>query len=185
MADENLNNESGNEPVNLPVKHEEDAGTFVDKGEFNKFREDTNSALTTIIGMLEKKDEKQVKEPAQGEVAKAVSDAQILVEAARGDTGYMPPQYQRIFEKYFDPTDGFEARLIFPEIDEEGRESGGIMFSIVVPDKFTNVTPAHKTFYKVDVRSRVLRPDGISRGIDDWCKRVARNLGYNKLLRTK
>ena len=197
MADENLNNggsttteggaDSG-QPVSIPVKHEGE-GEFVGKQEFNKFQTETSTALNTILGLLEKKEEPEAvfreKPKAEGVVATAISDAQALVEAAGADVGYMPPQYTRIFEKYFDPADGFEARLVFPDIDEQGRESGGIMFTINVPMKFSNAQEAYKTFYKVDIRSRALRPDGISKGIDDWCRRVARNLGYNKMLKTK
>ena len=188
MADENLNNASGsNEPVNLPVKHEEDAGAFVSKDEFTKFQGETATALNTILGILEKKAEPEAvfREKPVGSVAAAVSDAQAMVEAAGADVGYMPPQYTRIFEKYFDPADGFEARLVFPDIDEQGRESGGIMFTILVPMKFSNAQEAYKTFYKSDIRSRALRPDGISKGIDDWCRRVARNLGYDKRIKLK
>ena len=122
-------------------------------------------------------------------VTRAISDAQALVEAGAnaGPDGnaHLPPQYQKIFEKYFDPKDGFEARLNFPEIDDQGRESGGITFTIVVPVKFSNAGDAYLKHYKVDIRTRALRPDNVGKGIVDWCIRVAKNLHYNRHIKTK
>ena len=97
----------------------------------------------------------------------------------------MPMQYQSIFEKHFDANDGFVGRLSFPEIDEKGRETGGIMFTIVVPQKFSNMEDAQMKYYKVDLRSKALQPNAIAKGIDDWCKLVSQNLRYNKNLKTK
>ena len=198
MADENPNvtapteSTAGSEtplsitPVSIPVKHDDD-GEFVSKKKFDTFQQETSTALNAILGILEKKPEAEFRAPAPGSVAESVADAQALVEAASADrsNGYMPPQYQRLFEKYFDVADGFEARLSFPEIDEKGRETGGITFTIVVPMKFSNAQDAYKTFYKSDLRTRALRADNISKGIDDWCQRVARNLKYDKHIKTK
>lgn len=99
--------------------------------------------------------------------------------------GFLPPQYQKIFEKYFDPADGFTARLMFPEVDEKGNETGGITFTIVVPLKFTNETDAYLKMYKQDLRTRALLPHNIAGGIDAYCKAVANNLHYNRQLKTK
>ncbi len=103
----------------------------------------------------------------------------ILAETANPN-GFLPDQYQKIIDKHFDPADGFTARLVFPEQDESGREMGGITFVIIVPPKFTNMSAAHKSMYKQDVRLIALRPENIIRGIESWCVKVAKNLKYNR-----
>ena len=187
MAEPESTNTEGGESKKLEVHSEGGSTTspFVTRDELFSFQKNILDAIELKMSPTTNEATFREKPKAEGVVATAISDAQALVEAAGADVGYMPPQYTRIFEKYFDPADGFEARLVFPDIDEQGRESGGIMFTINVPMKFSNAQEAYKTFYKVDIRSRALRPDGISKGIDDWCRRVARNLGYNKMLKTK
>lgn len=190
MAEPEYTNAEGGEAKKLEVKSEgENTSQFVTKDELFQFQ---NSILDAIERKMSPASPgatmtDTTRDRAVGVVGQAVSDAQALVEAASADrsNGYMPPQYQRIFDKYFDGADGFECRLVFPEVDESGRESGGIMFTIIVPMKFSNAHEAYKTFYKNDIRSRALKPDGISKGIDDWCRRVAKNLGYNKMIKTK
>lgn len=155
----------------------------VSREEFVNLQKETREGLDKIIDMLSTNKVVSLPirhEQGSGPVGSAVEDAKALVEAASHDRGYLPAQYQRIFEKYFDPTDGFEARLNFPEIDERGRETGGITFTVVVPEKFSNTQEAYKKFYKNDLRTRALRPDGIAKGIDDWCRLVSRNLKYNR-----
>lgn len=106
-------------------------------------------------------------------------------EMEGGPNGFLPPQYEAIFHRYFDPEDGFTARITFPEVDEDGREAGGITFTIFVPEKFSNVTPAHRALYKQDLRTRAVMPHNIAKGIEDWCKLVAQNLKYDKKIATK
>jgi hypothetical protein len=92
---------------------------------------------------------------------------------------FLPPVYQAIFEKYFDPEDGFEARFEMPAKNAKGHTSG-FMFSIIVPMKFSNALDAYRDFYKVDIRSKALRGDDVAKTIEEWCKLVARNLKYDR-----
>ena len=151
----------------------------VSSEEFAVFKDSVEATQNKILDMLERMSQPMVQplvmpgEPFHQSSAKAV------------DTGYLPPQYQGIFEKYFDPEDGFTARLTFPEVGENGEGSGGITFTIVVPEKFSNNSPAHKVLYKADLRTKALMPHNIAKGIDDWCKLVCTNLHYDKKLKLK
>ncbi len=111
--------------------------------------------------------------------------ATVMSDDFAGPNGALPPQYQRMFEKFFDPADGFEGRLNFPEIDEKGRETGGLTFTIIVPDKFSNMNDGYKKMYKHDLRTKALMPHNMAQGIQTWCEMVAKNLRYNKNLQTK
>lgn len=160
---------------------------FLDKIEFDSFRRSQEVIQEKMLALLEKQVEVS---PVliKGEVS--VGDAKKWV-ASTGEASnmfdgeYLPPQYKQIFEKYFDPTDGFTARLTFPEVDEKNKETGGITFTIFVPEKFSNAGPAYLKMYKVDLRSRALQPSNIAAGIDEWCKAVSKNLHYNKNIKTK
>src|SRR3990167_8391058 len=96
------------------------------------------------------------------------------------DNSVMPKQYQAIFEKHFDSADGFTGRLTFPEIDENGKESGGLTFSIFIPEKFSNATDAWKEYYKKDIRVKALSASDLAGGIDKYCALVAKNLNYDR-----
>ena len=102
------------------------------------------------------------------------------VEATNEDNAVMPKQYQTIFDKHFDTEDGFTGRLTFPEIDEKGKESGGLTFSIFVPDKFSNATDAWKQYYKNDIRVKALSATDLAGGIQKYCELVSKNLNYDR-----
>lgn len=85
----------------------------------------------------------------------------------------LAPHYQAIFEKYFDPEDGFTA-----EIEDA-------LLTITVPQKFSNATDAHLKFYKKDTRDKVMDMRNLEASLESYCKLVARNLNYNKILKTK
>jgi hypothetical protein len=183
------------------------ASQYVGKNEFDAFKGEVNESMNTIVDLLQKRDtapeqdadivvpEAEIRETtptpeAPRTVARLEEEKQeeVLDGGPQGDArtdGFLPPQYQRVFEKYFDPEDGFTATLNFPDIDEKGREDGGITFTIKVPEKFSNTTPAHKALYPEDLRTRALLPHSIAKGIEEWCAAVAKNLRYNKNIRTK
>lgn len=151
----------------------------VPEAEFRAFQQETRDGMSTILDAIEKL-ASPITTPEQSSPA-----ADHESNDAGDPNGFLPAQYVKIFQKYFDPADGFTARITFPEVDEQGRESGGITFTIFVPQKFSNVTPAYSSLYKVDLRTRALQPHNIAKGIDDWCKLVAKNLRYDKQVQTK
>jgi hypothetical protein len=167
---------------------------FVDKAEFERFRTEQEKIQNKMLALLEKSVEPAttVSPVLKGEAPGVAIHPPFNVGTNTAgaatnmfDGEYLPPQYKNIFEKYFDPTDGFTARLTFPEVDGKNKETGGITFTIVVPQKFTNAGEAYLKMYKVDLRSRALQPSNIAAGIDEWCKAVSRNLHYQKNVKTK
>lgn len=169
---------------------------YVGKEEFDKFQEENTLVQNKILDMLE-----NISKPIEIVEGRPVTATDIVpgavvnkpgaknVSEKAADafmSGILPPQYQKVFDKYFDTDDGFEARLMFPEVDDEtGNETGGITFTIIVPKKFSNAPDGYQKMYKHDLRTRALLPHNISKGIEDWCKIVAQNLKYNKMLKTK
>lgn len=149
--------------ANEPIEPKIEAEPGVSKKEFKTFQETILAAISALVP------EKEVKK----EVA--------TVE----DNAVMPKQYQTIFEKHFDPEDGFTGRLTFPEIDESGRESGGLTFSIFVPEKFSNATDAWRQYYKNDIRMKALSASDLAGGISKYCELVSKNLNYQKNLMRK
>lgn len=156
---------SDSETPNSPVK-------YITADEFEDFQ-------NKVLGILEKVVNNDGNKEQKKEIFEDNSSVAKLNEEG------LPPQYQKIFEKYFDPDDGFSARLNFPEQDEKGNEMGGIMFTIVVPNNLSNATKAYLDFYKVDLRSKPLQPGAIANGIDNWCKMVAKNIRYDRKFKIK
>lgn len=167
----------------------------VSKKEFESFQQETRDGISTILDALDKFAPGNATPPVtvaspsdvapQVSVKVEVTDEEAAEAESAEAMAYLPPQYARIFQRYFDEDDGFTARLSFPTVDEKGREDGGITFTIVVPDKFSNVSEAHKSLYKVDLRTRALQPHNLAKGIEDWCAKVAKNLKYDKNIKTK
>jgi len=159
---------------------------FVDKAEFERFRNEQEKIQNKMLALLEKSVEPATTiSPVLKDEATKITIKTTGAATNMFDGEYLPPQYRQIFEKYFDPDDGFTARLTFPEVDEKNKETGGITFTIVVPNKFSNTTESYLKMYKVDLRSRALQPSNIAAGIDEWCKAVSRNLHYNRNVKTK
>lgn len=155
-----------NEPTQDKQLEEMEPG--VSKTEFKAFQETILNALKNLVPSKEEKEAQKKR-----------------VIATVEDNAVMPKQYQTIFEKHFDPEDGFTGRLTFPEIDENGKESGGLTFSIFVPEKFSNATDAWKQYYKNDIRMKALSASDLAGGISKYCELVAKNLNYSKNLMRK
>lgn len=146
----------------------------VSRREFEGFKEDVMGALKTLTGMLQ--------------TTGVVSQDDDNDEFAGPQTNHensLPAQYQKIFDDIFDPRDGFTGRLQMPELDAKGNTSSGLMFTIIVPMKFSNMSDAHKVMYKQDLRSISLSADAMPSGILSWCRRVAKNIGYQKSIVSK
>jgi len=162
------------------AKKERLEGEFVSKSEFDSFKSEQTDNFNAVLNKLDKIVSPSI-EPNLHETPAVETGAALNNFSGE----YLPPQYKQIFEKYFDPADGFTARLTFPDIDDKGRESGGITFTIFVPLKFSNTDDAYRKMYKQDLRTRALQPHNIGKGIEDYCRIVARNLKYNRTIKTK
>ena len=159
-------------------------GNFVDKKEFEDFKKSNEESLAKILDAIENKPSMVITTPV-GSTTGTLVPASPLPSADPYTNGYLPIQYQTVFEKYFDPADGFTARLTFPEVNDKGQETGGINFTIFVPLKFSNTDDGYRKMYKQDLRTRALLPHNIAKGIEDWCKAVVNNLKYNRNIKTK
>lgn len=148
----------------------------VSRREFEGFKDDVMGALKSLTEML----------GSNGVIASASDDDND--DFAGPQTNHensLPAQYQKIFDDIFDPRDGFTGRLQMPELDAKGNTSSGLMFTIIVPMKFSNMSDAHRVLYKQDLRSISLSADAMPSGILSWCRRVAKNIGYQKSSVTK
>lgn len=144
------------------------------KSEIDSFKDTQNQILSLL--------EQQVTNKQEG-VSNQTEE--VVNTVATAESSEFPRQYRSLVEKYFDPRDGFDFRLTWPEIDDKGRELGGLLFLIVVPRKFSNATDAYLEFYHTDIRPKALQPGDIAGGIDRYCQMVAKNLGYDKNVKTK
>lgn len=166
--------------VTAPTSTPNETAGFVSTNEFNEFKEQTNKNTIDILDAIKSLGDK----PAQvipGPTAEAPSRAfsitnkpeeerpQTTDQASAKNSNYtLNPAHQSIFEEYFDPADGFEARMEYP------------YFTIIVPLKFSNADPAWKKHYKTDTRLKFLKYDNIEGGMRDWCRLVAGNLKYDR-----
>ena len=58
------------------------------------------------------------------------------------------------------------------------KDAPKFMFTIIVPEKYSNMSPANRQMYgSIDMRSRVLDNAVGENGIREWAERVLKNLG--------
>jgi len=150
------------------------ADNFVSKESFEQFQSSNDDKLNKIVGVLEtlvnqKEPERRVmtvgaeKKTDAGNVSNSPSNEEVI-----HNLDSIAPEYQEIFEKYFEMSDGFKGML------------KGVNFKIEVPLHLSNVQDAHKTFYKRDIRHKVLDSHDIEGSIEKYCKLVANEMHYNR-----
>lgn len=74
-------------------------------------------------------------------------------------------------QKIFKQEDGFRFFLKFLD---------NFIFTVVVPIKLSNQDDLAYAYFKGDFRSLVLKPGNVSEQVENYAKKVARNLGYQK-----
>ena len=134
--------------------------TVVSKAEFDGFKNQVDDNFTKIIGLLQDKKE-------SAGVAKAVPSVAAEVK--------VPLTHEEVFSKYFDREDGFDCEIDVLENT----------FTIIVPPKHSNASPAHKEYYPVDKRLIKMDNNNPLGTVEEYCSRVARNLRYDKSIKTK
>jgi hypothetical protein len=143
---------------------------YVSKEDFDGFKHSVVSILENISNKLNSEPERKVvmaTETKRDEVKKVDEPSnQPIVHN-------LIAEHQAIFDKYFDMEDGFTAQL------------KGVYFSISVPLKLSNAQDAHKTFYKTDIRFKVLDGHDIEGAMEKYCKLVAQNLNYKRNIKLK
>lgn len=146
---------------------------YVSADDFNSFKSSIVGILENISSKLNDSVEPERKVMTTGSVEK--TDAGSISSAPSNETVVhnLDDEQQAIFDKYFDMEDGFIGML------------KGVNFKIEVPLKLSNAQEAHKTFYKKDVRHKVLDGNDINGSLERWCRLVASNLNYKRNVRLK
>lgn len=142
------------------------AQKYVSKEDFEDLKKATDEKLDRILNIIASKEEP---------IAPVVHIGSDKAEVFVGNVGNLPPEFQAVFMKYFDPQDGFTAE--YDPLENT--------FAILVPPKFSNAIPANLQFYKVDKRLKKLEASNPLSTIDAWCKKVMANLRYDKNKVTK
>ena len=135
---------------------------FVSKKDFDAFKDVILKALNTPVAP-----------PIPQEITNGGSSEEELPRVVSEVS--IPPEHDEVFTKYFDRADGFDAKLDLIENT----------FTIVVPPKFSNSSNAHKEYYPVDKRLIKLDSNNPLGTVEEWCQRVAKNLKYDKNIKTK
>mgnify|MGYP001570233748 CR=1 FL=1 len=141
------------------------------------FKTSTEDKLGKIVGVLEtlsqqiaeqKPKERNVMMATAPEKVGKVYASHPSAEPFKHNLDILSPDYQAIFEKYFDMTDGFIGNL------------RGVEFKIEVPINLSNAIDAYKDYYKKDIRCKILDGNDIEGSMEAYCKLVCQNLKYNR-----
>jgi len=128
----------------------------------------TNELILTTLETLVNKDK------VVGQVLEEEKE-EVLVVPVEEEIQHLSGKQLAMFERYFDTNDGFSA---WYNVNKN-------IFTIEVPASFSNVTDAHKALYKQDLRSIKVDSNNVLGSIENWCKRVCINLGYNRKINLK
>jgi len=147
-----------------------DESKFVSKDDFTNFQSKIVDVLQNLSDKIEaqKAPERNVLMASKPEEQKKIFAQRPSNEPVVHNLDSISPEYQAIFEKYFDVNDGFKAML------------KGVNFQIEVPLTLSNAIEAYKDFYKKDIRHKVLDGNDIEGSMERYCKQVCQNLHYNR-----
>lgn len=147
-------------PPPIEVKQEPKARPVMQE-EFSAFKKEVNDGIGAIMGKLEK----IVSVPptiAEGSLLKAAP----VIEAGPNKETPVPVNWAKAVLDILGPE--FEVKFDQPD-------SGGAMFTIIVPKEKSNATVDHWKMYKRDYRSRELGNTGLA-GVKEWALKVRQNL---------
>lgn len=83
----------------------------------------------------------------------------------------IPLEYRLLVDNVLNRSFGIE---IIPRSDAPLFE-----FAIIVPEKYSTMTPAYKQMYKVDRRPKVMNYAEGTNGIREWCEKVFNNFNQD------
>jgi gas vesicle protein len=138
--------------------------------EFEQFKNEQKEHNNTVLNILEKlvNKDKQVGETLN----ETIEEEKVPIE---DEIQPLSARQQELFEKYFDPTDGFKA---WYNVNTN-------IFTVEVPMALSNMIDAQRQMYKQDLRSKKVDQNNILGSIDQWCRIICQNLKYNRLIKLK
>ena len=137
--------------------------------EFHIYQKETDEKLRLILDAVSGKVEKPIVLPTPEDV-----EAQPREFVAELD-----PKFKVLFEKHFDPADGFKAQENHPDRNR---------VTIFVPETFSNASDAHWKFFKNDIRScSPIKETGDQyyEEVEKFLQRVVKNLRYDRNVQRK
>jgi hypothetical protein len=126
--------------------------------EFSAFKKEVNDGIGAIMGKLEVL--------AKAPVSAPVVSAPVKVEAGPDNETPVPVSWVNAVHEILGPE--FDVKFEQPD-------SGGALFTIIVPKDKSNATVDHWKMYKRDFRTREIGATGLG-GVKEWALLVRKNL---------
>ncbi len=142
------------------------------KKELEEFKQTVKGQNDQILSVLETLINKSKPDVKTMDNSDLLEPKKVAVE---DEVQQLTGKQRELFERYFDPIDGFKAWY----------NVNSNIFTIEVPMNLSNMIDASRVLYKQDLRSKKVDQNNILGSIDQWCKLVAQNLKYNRQIRLK
>lgn len=140
------------------------APSYVKADEFNSFKEETKENMSTIIGMLRDQAAKPAEAPVSSET---VSEVEKEVKKADPNAIPMNPEWEAAAREIIgDAVDHCEMTHL---------KSGGILFTVVIKNEYSNAPKDYLERYKADRRTKEIGNEGFG-GVELWAKLIKQNL---------
>lgn len=124
------------------------------------------NTLATAVSALADRNQSIASAPADVTIKKEVPSPHMLDETR--PTEYIPPSWRKIVDETLSPEFGIRIK----EFDN----TTDFMVDIIVPEKYSSLTPKEKELGVRDIRSRMISRSAGENGIRDWCKLIRSNL---------
>ena len=135
--------------------------------ELSEFKEEVRGNTNRILEVLEGLSGETIKKTIP------VKDVTEQDEETFSQEFPVSKAHQAIFERYFDPADGFIFATEYPERNR---------VTVFVPRALSNASDAHWDNYDSDIRSSGKLLEDFDEQLDQWLEKVAKQLRYNKNL---
>lgn len=130
---------------------------------------ETNGAVSRILDLLEA----QAKNPGVA-AAPAVAETPDVAAVPPTQSAKATPNRVSVNPEW----DEIARDILGPALDHtevEHEKSGGIKFTIVVAEAYSNADQSYLERMKVDRRTKEVSQDGVG-GVEEWCRQVKANL---------
>lgn len=147
------------------------AEAAVSRAEFNELKD----GLNALVNILTKESEAKAEAAATVAAAPKAEETPLEKEVSKAGPAFIEqinPEWQEVAENII----GAEK---IKRLEVKHLRSGGLIFTVVINEKYSNAADDYLKMYVEDKRSREIGSEGIG-GVENWCKLISQNLKRQK-----
>ena len=145
---------------------------YITSKDFEDFKKEILGVIKSVDKISGTADLTNIKASEASKTSEVEKKVEIEDESVKPEKMPVPPGWRKIVDETLGMDFGID--VVYPS------SGSGFLFKVIVPAEKSNASPAHKEFYRVDIRTKAISySDGIE-GVKKFCELVAINLKLKK-----